>query len=396
VEAALAHQEEATLRRDWAIFTGLTFLFGFGFAIYSGPFQNFLRDALNANELDLGKLESLREIPGLLTALTAGTLVALAESRLAAIGLLVAAIGIGVTGYCRTFPPLIAITIFWSVGFHLWATVQTAITLALAKGKEGGRHLGRMNGISAAATILGLGVALGLSKFWPKNYALYFAVGGIAILGAAVLGGLLSTHAHGGARQRIVLRREYSLFYVLTFLEGCRRQIFSIFASFALILIYKVPVQEMVLIQFVNSIMITATAPRIGRIVDRMGERGPLTFYAIGLIVVFLGYATLQTQGALIALFLLDNVLFSFGVGFSTYLHRIVRPGELTPCLAMGVTMNHVAAVTVPFFGALLWKASGNYQLPFWVGVGIACVSLVATQRLPIGPRVATVDIGTA
>jgi MFS family permease len=382
----LTVQEEATLKRDWVLFTWLTFLFAFGFAIYSGPFQNFLRDVLNAHELDLGKLESLREIPGLLTALTAGTLVALAETRMASLGLLIGAIGIGITGFCHSFPPLIAITIFWSVGFHLWSTVQTAITLALAKGKEGGRHLGRMSGVSALATIAGLGVALVLSKIWPGQYWLYFLVAGVSIFFAACLGSMLSTHAHGGARQRLILRREYGLFYLLTFLEGCRRQIFSIFASFALILVYHVPVMQMVLIQFVNAILIALTAPQIGKFVDRRGERGPLTFYAIGLIVVFLGYATFQTVGALVVLFLLDNVLFSFGVGFNTYLHRIVRPSELTPCLAMGTTMNHIAAVTVPFFGALLWKETGNYQFPFWVGVGIACVSLVATRWLPKGP----------
>ena len=86
-----------------------------------------------------------------------------------------------------------------------------------------------------------------------------------------------------------------------------------------------------------------------------------LTFYSIGLIVVFLGYATFWNMWALCGLFLIDNVLFSFGVGFTTYLHRIVRPGELTPCLSMGVTMNHIAAVTVPIGGAWLWITS---QLP--------------------------------
>jgi hypothetical protein len=82
-------------------------------------------------------------------------------------------------------------------------------------------------------------------------------------------------------------------------------------------------------------------------------------------------------------LFLIDNVLFSFGVGFTTYLHRIVRENELTPCLAMGTTMNHIAAVTVPVGGAWLWKHYNNYQLPFWVGVAIAAVSLIATRWLP-------------
>ena len=51
----------------------------------------------------------------------------------------------------------------------------------------------------------------------------------------------------------------------------------------------------------------------------------------------------------------------------------------------MGTTMNHIAAVTVPVGGAWLWQHYSNYQLPFWVGVTIAAVSLIATRWLPMG-----------
>lgn len=378
--------EEALLKRDWKLFTALSFLFGFGFAIYSGVFQNFLRDVLHAHELQLGSLESLREIPGLLAALLAGTVVAMAESRVAALGLAIGAIGIGVSGITDNFTHLVLITVFWSVGFHLWSTVQPAITLALAKGQEGGRHLGRMAGIGGLSVIAGLGLSLSLSQFAPHlPYWVYFAIAGFAIFIASILGGMLSTHAAGGERQRIVFRREYSLYYLLIFLEGCRRQIFSIFASFALILVYKVPLTNMLALQFINALMIAATAPHIGKLIDRVGEKRPLKFYSVGLIVVFLGYATFHNVYALYALFLIDNVLFSFSIGFNTYLHRIVRPGELTPCLAMGTTMNHIAAVTVPVGGAYLWHATQNYQLPFWVGVAIAFVALFANRWLPAG-----------
>ena len=94
---SLSPMQEATLRRDWKLFTILTFLFGFGFQLYSGVFQNFLKDVLHADEVNLGTLESMREIPGLLAALTAGTLVAFAESRIAALGLVVAGIGIAIS-----------------------------------------------------------------------------------------------------------------------------------------------------------------------------------------------------------------------------------------------------------------------------------------------------------
>lgn len=381
---------ESSLRRDWKLLSALTFLFMFGFATYSGVFQNFLRDVLHADPQGLGNLESLREVPGLLAAVTAGSLAAMAESRLAAVGLLITGIGIALSAEMANYWQLVGITVFWSVGFHLYAAVSSAIVLMLAKGQEGGRHLGRMASIGAVATVTALGLSWVVPHFVKANLAMYrgfFVVAGLAIVTSAYLCSRLSAHASGiEPRAKLVVRREYGLFYLLTFLEGCRRQIFSIFASFALILVYEVPVQNMLLLQFVNAILISVTAPWIGKVVDRVGERGPLTWYAIGLIVVFLGYATLQTVGALYALFLIDNVLFSFGVGFTTYLNRIVRPGELTPCVSMGVTMNHVAAVTVPAGGAWLWVHYRNYQLPFWVGVGLAVVSLAATRYLPAGP----------
>jgi MFS family permease len=385
--AAEPATEEKRNQRDWAIFTAQTFLFGFGFSVYSGIFQNWLRDHMHAGPIQLGGLESLREIPGLLAAIMAGTLVALAESRIAGLGLFIVAIGIGCTGLVPDYTWLIAITVFWSVGFHLYVTVGPAITLALAKGKEGGRHLGRMSAVGAAATLGALGLSSVIA--WATrhfDYRNYFYIAGASIMCASILCMQLSAHGERQPRARIILRREYGLFYLLTFLEGCRRQIFSIFASFALILIYHLLLKSMLLIQFINAIMITISAPAIGRMVDKQGEKRPLFFYSVGLIVVFLGYATTRTVGALVALFLIDNVLFSFSVGYTTYLNRIVRKNELTPCLAMGVTMNHIAAVTVPIGGSLLWYHFHNYQIPFWVGVTIAFVALIANRWLPSGP----------
>jgi MFS family permease len=384
--------QDTSLRRDWSRFILLNFLFAFGFAIYNSVFQNYLNEVIHASAWDLGRLESIREIPGLLTAITAGTLVALAEARVAALGLLIAGIGIGLTGATTTYTPLVLVTVFWSVGFHLWAGMSSAITLTLAKGQEGGRHLGRISSVSAIATMIGLGVAVLLSNLFRllhvPNLILYkggFAIGGLCIIAAAYYCGRLSSHAQGTPRAPIIFRREYRLFYLLTFLEGCRRQIFSIFASYVLITVYGLPLSQMLVLQFVNNILISLTAPRMGRIVDQRGEREPLTLYAIGLILVFIGYALSSSVLVLGFLFLLDNVLFTFGVGFTTYLHRIVRPNELTPCLNMGVTMNHIAAVTVPIGGAWLWKYFQDYRIPFWIGVLIACFSLIATRWLPAG-----------
>ena len=205
----------------------------------------------------------------------------------------------------------------------------------------------------------------------------------MAIAGSALLAGRLSHRSSAGKRQRLVLRKEYGLYYLLTFLEGCRRQVFTIFATFVLIKVYKTPVEVILLLFFINAILSVATSPAMGRYIDRVGEKRPLTIYAGGIILIFIGYASFQNPAWLCALYLVDNVLFTFSIGLNTYLHRLVRPGELTPCLAMGTTMNHVAAVALPVIGALIWKETGNYRIPFLIGVGLAIVALMATQRLP-------------
>jgi hypothetical protein len=109
--------------------------------------------------LQLGSLESIREIPGFLTAIMTGTLVALAESRVAGAGVAHRRHWCWPTGQMPTFAPLVAITVFWSIGFHLYASMAPVITLTLAKGQEGGRHLGRMGAVGSVATLAGLGTA---------------------------------------------------------------------------------------------------------------------------------------------------------------------------------------------------------------------------------------------
>ncbi|MCL6474755.1 MAG: MFS transporter [Firmicutes bacterium] len=372
---------QPSLRRDWGLFGALTFCFAFGFAVYGGIFQNFIREVLHVSPSQLGVLESLREVPGLLTAPIAGTLVAFAEPRLAGLALLVCALGIGATGMANAYWTLVAVSVFWSVGFHLWSSVSPSITLALAGGREGGRHLGRMSAIGSIAVLLALGSAR-LFKSYLSYQSLFF-IAGAMIAAAGVLAFLLSAQAASGRRQPIILRREYSLYYVLTFLEGCRRQIFSTFASYVLILVYNTPVQTMLSLAFVNAALGVVAAPTVGRWIDRFGERRMLTLYYILIAGVFAGYATFKDVRLLYLLFVTDSVLFAFSMGITVFLNRIVQKGDLTPSLAMGTTMNHVAAVVMPVLGGTLWKVLDDYRIPFWIGFGVVFLSLLAVQRIP-------------
>lgn len=380
--------EDSGLRRDWAIFISVVFLFNFGFAVYNGVFLNFFRDTLQAGALDVGRLESLREVPGLLAAVTAGLLVSLAETRVAAIGLVICAAGMTINGFQHSIIDLTISTVFWSIGFHLYSTVSGVITMSLAKGKEGGRHLGRMRSVASSATIGGLACAAAGSLLLPeKAYLPYFILTGVCIGTSGLLCLALSHHASGGKRQSFVLKRRYWLYYWLTFLDGCRRMIFSIFATYTLILVYGQSLKAMLIIYLVNALLIAATATKIGKLFDRLGEKIPLTVYAASIAIIFTGYATIRSLPILIGLYIVDNMVFSFSVGLTTYVHRIAEGNDFVPSLAMGVTMNHIAAVSAPFLGALLWTRLGNYQAPFWIGVILAVIQLVSSKWLPAGRR---------
>lgn len=382
MEAAV--NTEKRLRLDWQLLVLHSFLFYFGFAIYNGVFQNYFREVLRGDELGLGAMECFREIPGLLAALTTGTLVALAESRIAGIGLAICSIGIGFSAQIPTYWFLVWISVFWSIGFHLWSTMQPAIALSLEKENRGGHRLGRLRQVSSIATILALAVGFAIASSAQQTpYSIFFGIAGVCIFLGSVLCFFISQHSATKKRQALVLRREYRLYYWLMFLEGCRRQIFSIFATFVLIKVFNVERNTMLGLMFVNALVAGLLAPQMGRYIDRVGERKPLMIYSTAIIFIFCGYALAKDRNVLFLLYFADNVLFTFSIGFSIYLHRIVRPGELTPSLAMGTTMNHIAAVTLPIIGAFVWKQSGHYEFPFWIGAVIAALALASTAKIP-------------
>ena len=367
------------ITRDWRLFSAATFFFNLGFSIYGAVFINFITGILKVGPIHMGMLESQREIPGLLSVAIAASVARFAEGRIGALCLIFSAVGVAATGFVHSFPALVLVTVFWSIFMHQWLTSSSAIPLALASGQEGGRHLGRMGKIGAAGTVLAFLLVLPLAGH--VSYPFFFVTAGAFIL----LGGLcllpLSEASTTPNRPRLLYRREYGLYYGLTFLEGCRRQIFSTFALFALIDQWKVSLEQITVLMLINAVLSFFVAAPIGRLIDRIGERRAMTFYYIAIALTFAGYATVPSVLVLKGLWVMDSVLFALGISITTYLNRIVRPGELMPSLSMGQTMNHVAAVVIPVTGGLLWHRFG-YHAPFWCGVVAALVSLVLTQSV--------------
>jgi predicted MFS family arabinose efflux permease len=124
-----------------------------------------------------------------------------------------------------------------------------------------------------------------------------------------------------------------------------------------------------------------------------------LTLNFIILIPVFLGYAYIPLLPLLYLLFVADHLLFGFRIALQSYLQKIaVQPQEITPNLALGQTINHIAAVIIPVVGGVVWEMLGS-RYTFLVGVGIVTVSLIVVQWMrverTIAPAPAAADRST-
>ena len=365
-------------------------MFGFGLAmsIFITVSTNFLVEELKIRPSELGLLETIREIPGLLTIVMGAAVMTVAEPVVGAVALLLLCIGYINFFHVGTIEVLIVFSLISSVGFHLWWPVANTIALRLSTVETQGRRLGQLRSLMAGAQLTGIGIVLvAVTVFATGIRPLFVLAGGVAALGALAVWQLRSV-GRIGHPPRVVLRRRYWLYYALTFLDGGRRHIFMTFAIFLLVDNYGVSVRTITILALINSAVSIGGAYVVGRLIDRVGER-PILVIAFGaLAFIFLGYAVIPWLGVLFVLYILDHLFFSAEVGITTYLRRIlVKPDDLRPSLVAGQTMNHVAAVALPVTGGILWEAFGH-QVPFIGGAVLAVMALILSTLVRRGSDV--------
>lgn len=369
----------AERRRDWQLLGAATFCLSFALGIYFGVFTNFITERLGLRAGQVGLLESLREVPGLLTALMTGVLFAVAESRLAAVALVVAGVGIAATGQTGSFAALAACSVLWSVGLHVWLAISPALVMRLSREGGEGHGLGRMSRVGSLATLAALALVWALAG--RVSYGGFFLIAGaVMALGAIFARGVREGHVRGEG-PKWIFRASYGRYYLLALLEGARRQLFQTFAVFALTHEYGAPVQVIAKLMLLNTALTILLAPRVGQWMDRYGERRMLSGYYVGLALICAGYATAPQVWMLYILYVADSLLLTCSLGLTTYLRRICPAHELNASIAMGVTVNHVAAVLVPITGGQIWDAWG-YRTTFAAGIGLAIVAALVASRI--------------
>ncbi len=376
-----------------AFLMAMNFINFLGFAGWSALLNNFAREAVGFTGAEMGLLQSVREIPGLLSFTAVLWLLLVREQTLAYASLILLGIGVGITGLYPSLIGLLLTTTLMSVGFHYLETMNHSLSLQLLPKQEAPKLMGRIAGAAAAAQLIAFGgIALVWRVFEPGFNALYVAVGFSCVV-LALASMLLFKKFDGTVPQRkdLFMRRRYWLYYMLTFMSGARRQIFMAFGGFLMVDRFGYDVTAISLLFLVTCSVNIFAAPWLGSLVSRLGERRTIMMENISLIVVFAGYAAASTgafggMGGWIAglLYVVDGVFFTLVIAQRTYFQKIADAEDMAPTAGVAFTINHIAAVVIPVVFGLIWLWSP--AVVFLIGAGIATGSLGLSFLVPQNP----------
>ncbi|QUM90306.1 MFS transporter [Moritella sp. 36] len=354
------------------------------FSAWNALLNNFAIENAAFTGAEIGTLQSIREIPGLLAFTAAFVLLILKEQVFAIIALSLLSIGVAITGFFPSVYGLYATTVLMSVGFHYYETINQSLSLQWFSKTEAPAQLGRLLAVkSFAALFTFAAIWLAFSVFKADYITVYVTFG---LLGLAITAWLAThkpktqnTHVQ---HKKLILRKRYSLYYLLTFLAGARRQIFVVFAGFLMVEKFGYGVPEITALFMLNHVINLYLGPKIGAWIGRVGERRALTFEYTGLIFVFIGYALVESAEFAAVLYIIDHLFFAVAIALKTYFQKIADPKDIAGSMGVSFSINHIAAVVIPVIFGMIWLYDPS--LVFYAGAAIACLSLILSRFVPV------------
>ncbi|MDC1106444.1 MFS transporter [Prolixibacteraceae bacterium] len=358
----------------------LSFIIAIGFQGWRTLFNNFAVDLVQLDSIQIGAIQSFREIPGFLSLLVVYLLLIFKEHKLASLAAILTGIGIMLTGVFDSFWGLAMTTVIMSTGFHYYETTNQSLTLQYFKPREAVLVMGKAKGYAAGANILAGIMIWILSQVPSISFKIqYFIFGGLVI--AVSIWGLTfnpTKNLEHIQQKKIIVKKKYWLFYVLNFLSGSRRQIFVVFSVLMLVKTYHFPIEWITILFIINNIIGYFANPYIAKLINRHGEKKMLIIEYTALTIIFSGYAVFENGYLIALLYVLDHLFFPFSMGIRTWFQKIADPKDIGASMAVGFTINHISAVVIPVIGGILWSI--NRRIPFIFGVIIALISLYFTK----------------
>lgn len=378
-------------RRPVALLAVMSFAMPIAFATWSALLNNFVIEIASFDGSDIGWLHTVREIPGFFAIGVIFLIIFIREQVLGLVSLILMGAATAMTAQFPSLGGLLFVTLFSSIGFHYYETVNQSLQLQWIDKKRAPQVLGWLMAVGSGATLLTYLLIVVTWRTYDLSYDfVYWISGGVTVVLAAV-SLLLYPQFESPTPQtkKMVLRKRYWLYYALQFMSGARRQIFMVFAGFMMVERYGFEVHHITALYMVTLLANMVAAPFLGGAVQRFGERAALIVEYAGLAMIFVLYAGLYVfdWGVAFAavLYVTNHIFFALALAIKTYFQKIAAPEDIAPTAAVAFTINHIAAVFLPAGLGYLWLSSPTSV--FIAAAGMAVVSLLLSFLVPRHPE---------
>ena len=376
------------------LFTAIIALTGLGLGLSDAVFPNYYKDAYNVDAFQRGLIELPRELPGIICVFIVSLLGFLGDIRLSMIAQVLTVVGLTVLGILTpSFGVMLFFLFLFSLGQHMFMPLSDSLGMSLATQGSVGSVLGRLNGARTAFTMLaGILVFVG---FRQGFFSFTTPIKSIFLVAAAVFGIvfflLLKMRKQIGEvttqqKFRLIIRKEYSIFYLLAALYGARKQIMIVYGPWVLIELLGFKADTMAILAIAGAAVGIFFMPAVGRWIDKHGTAQIMTIEACAFLVIYSAYGVLSgalSMGGLAAtgfaiavafvINMADRMTMQFGMVRAVYMRSVaVSPDEVTPTLSAGMSLDHVLSILSAIFCGWLWKTVG----PQYVFVFAALLSL--------------------
>jgi len=370
-----------------SLLLAMAFIMPLVFSVWMVLLNNFVIEKAQFTGVEIGILQSLREIPGFLAFTVIYLLLFIKEQKLAIISLAITAIGVGVTGYFPSTLGLYITTILMSIGFHYFETVNQSLTLQWIKKENTAHFMGRMLSAKAAASLLAFSsIWLLMEQFAWSYQATYTLFGSLGLLFTFCLVlAFKQFPVKVEQEKKLILRKRYWLFYALTFFSGARRQIFVVFAGFLMVEKFGYSVADISALFLINYVFNWLFAAKIGKVIGVVGERRVLKFEYIGLIIIFIAYGLVDNANIAAGLYIIDHLFFALAIAIKTYFQKIAKPEDIAASAGVSFSINHIAAVVIPALLGIVWITNAAWV--FYIGAAFAGCSLILAHLIPYNPK---------
>ena len=369
--------------RQWAVrvFVAVLALTALANGLGNNIFSNYFNEVFHIDSVQRGFIEIPRESPGILCMVLVAALGFLGNLWMSVVAQGLVLVGFIVMGWLSPGYGMMLVFMFvHSLGMHFFMPLNDAISMDLAEQGKVGTTLGRFKGVTtlfnlAAAVLVFFGFRTGFFSFHTRTI-LPFAIGGICTAGAVVLLALMAMS--GGQRgavknHRLLFRRRYMPYYMVTLAYGCQKRIKIVFAPWVVINLLGQGADTVALLTIAVHLAGTWMAPVIGSLLDRLGVKKMLlveagyiaiSFSTMGLVAGLLAsggidpasWQTWLVYGAYVLCVLFEQ----FNMVHSYMMRSIaLDPGEVTRTLSVGLSVDHVMAIIASPVMGMIWHAWG-------------------------------------